>query len=96
MKIKVMPVEAAQHPPAGKLADVELQFEDGLLQGLKLVGLAVWAGREDGALSVSMPSRQYSINGERRSFALLRPMLDSTDLLPLKKAVIAAYTEVMP
>ena len=32
--------------PAGKLADAELHFEDGLLAGLKLVGFAIWARRD--------------------------------------------------
>ena len=33
--------------PPGKLADAELHFEGGELDGLKLIGFAVWQRRED-------------------------------------------------
>jgi hypothetical protein len=60
----------------GKLADAELHFNDGVLAGLKLVGFAVWERRSGGGRNVSFPARQYSVNGQRRSFALLRPIDD--------------------
>mgnify|MGYP001480120286 CR=1 FL=1 len=57
-----------------KLADAELQFgpEDGLLSGLKLIGFGIWERRGGTGRHVTFPARQYSVNGERRSFALLR------------------------
>jgi hypothetical protein len=60
--------------PAGKLADAEVIFEAdaGPLTGLKLIGFAIWE-RRNGGKNVTFPARQYSVNGERRSFALLRP-----------------------
>ena len=60
--------------PAGKLADAEVIFEAdaGPLTGLKLIGFAIWE-RRTGGRNVTFPARQYSVNGERRSFALLRP-----------------------
>ncbi len=58
--------------PPGKLADAELIFQAGPLAGMKLVGFAIWE-RRTGGRNVTFPARQYSINGERRSFALLRP-----------------------
>ena len=60
--------------PAGKLADAEVVFgaEFGPLCGLKLIGFAIWE-RRSGGRNVTFPARQYSVNGERRSFALLRP-----------------------
>ena len=63
-----------QATPAGKLADAEVIFEGeaGPLSGLKLIGFAVWE-RRDGGRNVTFPARQYSVNGERRSLALLRP-----------------------
>lgn len=57
--------------PPGKLADAELHFTEGPLAGLKLIGFGIWE-RRDGARNVTFPARQYAINGERRSFALLR------------------------
>jgi len=58
--------------PALKLADAELHFTEGPLAGLRLVGFAVWEGKRGGR-NVTFPARTYSVNGERRSFALLRP-----------------------
>ena len=60
--------------PPGKLADAELYFDDGPLAGLKLIGFSIWERRTGGGRNVTFPARQYSVNGERRSFALLRPV----------------------
>ena len=76
MTIRVF--ENALGAPAGKLADVELHFPDGELAGLKLIGFAVWE-RRDGGRNVTFPARSYAVNGERRSFALLRPLDVMTD-----------------
>jgi hypothetical protein len=38
MVVKIVPNE--KHHPPGKLADAELHFTDGVLEGLKLIGLA--------------------------------------------------------
>ena len=62
--------------PVGKLADAELHFEDGPLAGLKLIGFGIWERRGSRDRNVTFPARQYSVNGERRSFALLRPIDD--------------------
>lgn len=59
--------------PPGKLADAELHFETGPLAGLKLIGFSVWGRVGRPGYNVTFPARQYSVNGERRSFALLRP-----------------------
>jgi hypothetical protein len=78
--------------PPGKLADAELHFTDGPLAGLKLIGFAVWEQRKaSGGLSVTFPARSYSINGERRSFAILRPIADVTSQEPIRDAIIEAY-----
>ena len=72
VSVKIIP--NAQGTPAGKLADAEVVFEAdaGPLSGLKLLGFSIWE-RRDGGKNVTFPARQYSVNGERRSFALLRP-----------------------
>lgn len=61
--------------PTGKLADVEVHFgaEAGPFAGLKLIGFAVWERKQGPGRNVTFPARQYSVNGERRSFSLLRP-----------------------
>ena len=72
VSVKIVPSTA--NTPAGKLADAEVVFEAdaGPFTGLKLVGFAVWE-RRGGGRNVTFPARVYSVNGERRSFALLRP-----------------------
>lgn len=76
--------------PAGKLADAELHFSEGPLNGLKLIGFAVWE-RRTGGRNVTFPARQYSVNGERRSFALLRPIEDAGAQDRMRDLVLEAY-----
>jgi len=78
--------------PPGKLADAELHFSGGPLDGLKLIGFGVWE-RKSGGRNVTFPARQYSVNGERRSFALLRPMVDATSQDRLRDLILEAYKE---
>jgi hypothetical protein len=39
--------------------------------------LGAWERRGGEGRDVTFPARQYSINGERRSFALLRPIVEA-------------------
>ena len=78
--------------PPGKLADAELHFSGGPLDGLKLIGFALWE-RKGGGRNVTFPARQYSVNGERRSFALLRPIVDATSQDTLRDIILEAYKE---
>ena len=79
--------------PPGKLADAELHFADGPLAGLKLIGFAIWERRSGGGRNVTFPARAYSVNGERRSFALLRPVEDSTAQNGVRDRILEAYVE---
>ena len=79
--------------PAGKLADAELHFTEGPLEGLKLMGFTIWERRTGGGRNVTFPARSYSVNGERRSFALLRPIVDSSRQDKLRDLVLDAYKE---
>jgi hypothetical protein len=79
--------------PAGLLAHAELHFTEGPLVGLKLIGFAVWQKRASTGLNITFPARQYSVNGERRSFGLLRPIIDADAQEGLRKAIVAAWTE---
>ena len=79
--------------PAGKLADAELHFTEGALEGLKLIGFGVWERRTGGGRNVTFPARQYSVNGERRSFALLRPISDATAQEKVRELILEAYAE---
>ena len=91
MTIKILPNETGN--PPGKLADAELYFEDGPLQGLKLIGFSVWERKTGNGRNVTFPARQYSVNGERRSFALLRPVQDTTAQDRIREMVLQAYAE---
>jgi hypothetical protein len=81
-----------QNPP-GKLADAELHFTDGALEGLKLIGFGIWERRVGGGRNVTFPARQYSVNGDRRSFSLLRPIAGSTAQDRVRELVLQAYAE---
>ena len=77
--------------PPGKLADAELHFTDGPLEGLKLIGFAIWETRGGARRNVTFPARQYSVNGERRSFALLRPISDTAAHERIRDLVLDSY-----
>ncbi|HEX7085665.1 MAG TPA: hypothetical protein VF198_04840 [Vicinamibacterales bacterium] len=91
MVVKITPNDKGN--PPGKLADAELHFVDGPLAGLKLIGFAVWERRSGSGRNVTFPSRQYSVNGERRSFALLRPVADASAQDRVRDLVLHAYAE---
>jgi hypothetical protein len=79
--------------PPGKLADAELHFSEGALDGMKLIGFAVWERRNGNGRNVTFPARQYSVNGERRSFSLLRPLIDGGAQDRLRDLILRAYDE---
>ena len=91
MVVKITPNDKGN--PPGKLADAELHFNEGSLDGLKLIGFGVWERRNGNGRSVTFPARQYSVNGERRSFALLRPLLDGGAQDRLRDLILHAYDE---
>ena len=91
MTVKITANE--KNNPPGKLADAELHFTDGTLEGLKLIGFSVWERRSGGGRNVTFPARTYSVNGERRSFALLRPIGDATAHDRVRELILQAYAE---
>ena len=91
LTVKITPNDKG-NPPA-KLADAELHFTDGELDGLKLIGFSIWERRGGGGRNVTFPARQYAVNGERRSFALLRPIADTSAQERVRDLVLQAYTE---
>jgi hypothetical protein len=91
MVVKIVPYEKGN--PPGKLADAELHFTEGVLEGLKLIGFSVWERRSGGGRNVTFPARQYSVNGERRSFALLRPVVDATAQDRIRDLILQAFAE---
>jgi hypothetical protein len=91
MMVKIIANDKGQ--PAGKLADAELHFSDGVFEGLKLIGFAIWECRGRGGRNVTFPARQYAVNGERRSFALLRPIADNNAQERIREMVLQAYAD---
>src|SRR5205809_7668596 len=89
--VKIVPNDKAN--PPGKLADAELHFTEGVLDGLKLIGFAVWERRSGSGRNVTFPARQYSVNGDRRSFALLRPVAYATAQVRAGELVLQAYDD---
>lgn len=105
--VKIVPNDT--NNPPGKLADAELHFTGIItnasddtsesarsyraLDGLKLIGFAIWERRTGGGRNVTFPARQYTVNGERRSFALLRPLSDAGATDRIRDLILAAYAE---
>jgi hypothetical protein len=63
LTVKITPNDKGN--PPGKLADAELHFTDGELEGLRLIGFAIWERRGGNGRNVTFPARQYAVNGER-------------------------------
>jgi hypothetical protein len=93
MAVTIKIVRNDKGNPPGKLADAELYFTSGPLEGLKLIGFSVWERRTGNGRNVTFPARQYSVNGERRSFALLRPVSETTAQDRIRDLILQAYAE---
>lgn len=91
MVVKITPNDKGN--PAGKLADAELHFTGGTLEGLKLIGFGIWERKNGSGKNVTFPARQYAVNGERRSFALLRPIADNTAQERVRAIILDAYRD---
>ena len=91
LTVKFTPNDKQNLP--GKLADAELHFTDGVLEGLKLIGFSIWERRTGNGRNVTFPARQYAVNGEKRSFALLRPIADIKAQERIRDLVLQAYAE---
>ncbi len=93
VSVRIIPNEKGN--PPGKLADAEMVFEAeaGPLSGMKLIGFAIWERRSGNGRNVTFPARQYSVNGERRSFALLRPLNgDASAQEAVRDLILEAYS----
>src|SRR5712664_1538228 len=90
--VKITPNDRGN--PAGKLADAELHFGgESPLAGLKLIGFSIWERRGGNGRNVTFPARSYVVNGDRRSFALLRPIADQQAQARVRELVLAAFAE---
>jgi hypothetical protein len=87
-------IQSDKNPLPGKLAEAELQFTEGVLDGLKLIGFTIWERRTGNGRNVTFPARSYTVGGERRSFALLRPTTgEAAAQEKLRELILEAYAE---
>jgi hypothetical protein len=91
MTVKINPNDKGN--PVGRLADAELHFTGGPLEGLKLIGFGIWERRSGSGRNVTFPARQYSVNGEKRSFTLLRPIAVAAAQERIRNLVLEAYAD---
>ena len=90
MTIAVNIVRNQNNKPQDKLADAEIHFIGGELDGLKLLGFAVWRQRNGTSQNVTFPARPFTVNGERRNFALLRAVDDRSVSTSLGRWITAS------
>lgn len=92
MVIKITPNDKGN--PAGKIAEAEIHFVDSTLAGLKLIGFSIWERKSGTGRNVTFPARSYTVNGDRRSFALLRPTgADVSGQDRLRELILEAFSE---
>ena len=87
--VKIIRNEGAS--PRAKLADVELHFTGGELDGLKLIGFAIWERRDGKGLNVTFPARQFTVGGDKRSFSLVRYVDNPVAQDRLRDFLLQAY-----
>jgi hypothetical protein len=91
--ISIQILKTTRPSAPGKLADAEIHFNGGELDGLKLVGFAVWQRRDGAGENVSFPARNFTVDGDRRSFSWLRWVAKREAQERLEAAVLEAYRQ---
>ena len=89
--VKITPNDKG--PPESWPMPIALRRRPSPLAGLKLIGFSIWERRGGNGRNVTFPARSYAINGERRSFALLRPVVDTTAQEAVRERILEAYAE---
>jgi hypothetical protein len=78
--------------PAPTASPVNLMAPRPGFIGTKITGFSLW-DNDDQGIGVQLPNRPFKVNGERRSFSLLRSASgDPTALDPIKRYIVDAYT----
>jgi hypothetical protein len=93
MTVTVKILRNERQTPAWKLADAELHFSGAPLDGLKLIGFAIWRRRDGNGCSVTFPARTLTLHGDKTNFALLRAIDDPKAQNEVRELVIRAYDE---
>jgi DNA-binding cell septation regulator SpoVG len=68
IKVTILNTDNTKRP----LAEAELVFKDGPLDGINLEGFAIWANKEEDGFNVTFPSKPTN-GGKRKYYDLFRP-----------------------
>jgi len=94
MTVTVKILRNDRSKPVEKLADAELHFVGEPLDGLKLIGFAIWRRRDGNGCRVTFPAREFTVHGDRRNFALLRAITDPSAQDRIREFVLRAYADM--
>ena len=76
-----------ENSPERLVSEAEIHFDEGALEGMRLVGFSLWRSPE-GELYVTFPSRAFGSGSERRFFDYLRSTDGTLDGVKRVKAWI--------
>ena len=93
--IIVHPNETCEARVNAKIADVDVRFTHGLLEGITLIGFTVWERRDrDGHRHVKFPQAEVISRGRRKRFAFM--LIEGINAAAALKARILAAVESLP
>jgi hypothetical protein len=76
-----------ENGPERLVTEAEIHFEEGPLEGTRLVGFCLWRSPE-GEIYVTFPSRAFGAGNERRFFDYLRSVDGTLEVVKNVKAWI--------
>jgi hypothetical protein len=79
-----------ENGPERLACEAEIVFDEGPLQGMKLVGFSLWRD-PDNAVYVTFPSRAFGAGSERRHFDFLRGVDGPADTKLVKAWLLEEY-----
>ena len=83
-------IELAPANTNNRLAEGQLVFKGGPLDGCNLVGFTIWQNRNGNGENVTFPARSYTNGkGDKRSFSFVQG--DAASLSQLRQVVLEAY-----
>src|SRR4051812_37445840 len=84
-------IELAAANSISKLAEGQLAFAGGPLDGIKLGGFTIWESKSGGA-NVTFPGRPYTTaKGEKKTFSFIHG--DAASMSQLRRVVLEVYRD---
>jgi hypothetical protein len=93
MTVTVKILRNDRHTPPSKLADAELHFSGEPMDGLKLIGFAIWKRRDGNGCAVTFPARTFNVHGGNTNVPLLRAISDPKSQDHVREVILRAYAE---